>query len=62
MNKFSSLLVFLLITLGTQAQNFKYGKVSKAEVEEVSHPVDKDADAAVLFREQKTHIEILRDF
>lgn len=62
MNKFRMMLVLLLITIGTQAQNFKYGKVSRTEVEGTSHPVDKDADAAVLFREQKTYIEILRDF
>lgn len=62
MKKFSALLLFFLFALGTQAQNFKYGKVSKDEVMETSHPDDKDANAAVLLREQKTYFEILRNF
>ena len=36
------------------AQNYKFGKVSKEELEEKFHPLDSTADAAYLYRERKT--------
>ncbi|MEM5565956.1 DUF3858 domain-containing protein [Psychroserpens sp. AS72] len=42
----------LLITLNIQAQNFKFGKVSKEELAEKAHPKDPTANAAVLFKRE----------
>ncbi|AUC75307.1 DUF3857 domain-containing protein [Olleya sp. Bg11-27] len=41
----------LTITL-SNAQDFEFGKVSKEELQETSHPIEKDANAAVLYRSQ----------
>lgn len=41
-----------------QAQNYKYGKVSEEEVLEKEHPLEKEADAAVLFRDYKVSYEV----
>ena len=62
MNRISIVFAFLVMSFCTQAQNFQYGKVSKAEVLETSHPIDQEADAAVLLRSRKTSFEILNDF
>ena len=62
MKRFSILLAFLILSLGAQAQKFKYGKVSKEEVLETSHPLDKDADAAILFKSRKTTFEFQDGF
>ena len=44
-------LIALLLIGGTaQAQNYKFGKVSKEEVQETAHPTNKDADAAILYK------------
>ncbi|GAB2766232.1 transglutaminase domain-containing protein [Salinimicrobium soli] len=53
---YSAFFLFVFIA-GVQAQDYKFGKVSKEEVLEESHPLDKDADAAILYREQKTWYE-----
>jgi len=37
------------------AQNYKFGKVSKTELQEKEHPIDKEANASVLYRSQKVH-------
>ena len=39
------------------AQDFKFGKVSKEELEEQAHPKDPDANAAILYKEQYSHID-----
>tara|TARA_R100000935_G_scaffold19234_1_gene36909 strand:+ start:3927 stop:5009 length:1083 start_codon:yes stop_codon:yes gene_type:complete len=46
-------LVFVVLLLGAtmNAQNFKFGKVSKEEVESKAHPLNSDANVAVLYRE-----------
>ena len=45
----------LLIAVFAQAQDFKFGKVSKAELEEKAHPILAEANAAVLFKKQYTN-------
>mgnify|MGYP001169201880 FL=1 len=51
-------LIALLLIGGTaQAQNYKFGKVSKEEVQETAHPTNKDADAAILYKKQYTFYE-----
>ncbi len=56
-----SLSLFLLFSLGifslVQAQNFKFGKVSKEELQQKEHPVDPSANAAVLYRETKSEFQ-----
>ncbi|MCL6219901.1 DUF3857 domain-containing protein [Zunongwangia pacifica] len=48
-------LIALLLLAGTvQAQNYKFGKVSKEEVQETEHPTNKEADAAILYKKQST--------
>ena len=39
------------------SQDFRFGKVSKEELLEKQHPTDSTADAAILYREMKTHFE-----
>ena len=53
-----TLLVLASFSNQTHAQNFKFGKVSEEEVLEKVHPIDKEANAAVLYREQKTYYEV----
>lgn len=48
---------FLLAFVFTNAQDFKFGKVSEEEVHETAHPVDKDANAAVLYRKVSTYYQ-----
>ena len=44
-----------LITISISSQEIKFGKVSKAELEEKFYPLDSTADAAYLFLERKTY-------
>lgn len=50
-------LILALLNTGIQAQDFRFGKVSKEEALEKAHPVDKDANAAVLYRSVNTYYE-----
>jgi len=45
----------LTITFFTNAQerNFKFGKVSKEEVSQKEHPLEKDAEAAILYKNER---------
>lgn len=48
--------ILLVITsTGFFAQDFKFGKVSKAELEEKFHPTDSTANAAYLYKFRKTY-------
>lgn len=58
MRKIYTLLSVLFIFCGAEAQDYKFGKVSKEEVLEQAHPKDPEANAAVLFREHKTYYEL----
>ena len=48
------LIILLLLTsvTTTQAQNFNFGKVSKEELEETQHPLEPEANAAVLYKSE----------
>jgi len=52
-------LAFLLIVFVTSinAQNYNYGKVSKEEVLESTHPTNPEANAAILFKSSKTYYD-----
>jgi hypothetical protein len=49
--------VVLLIALSLQAQNFKFGKVSKYELAEKVHPKDPTANAALLFKRESVRFD-----
>lgn len=51
------LIFCFLFSFGLQAQNYKFGKVSKEEVLEKEHKIDKEANAAILYKEQKVYYE-----
>ena len=57
MKRIALFLLLLTAIGGLQAQTFRYGKVSKDEVLEKVHPLDKEANAAVLFREYSVSYE-----
>jgi hypothetical protein len=44
-----------LIQVTLFAQDYKFGKVSKAELEETFYPLDATADAAYLYRSRRTY-------
>ena len=58
MQKFYFLAAFLLLGMGAGAQDFRFGKVSLEEVKEEVHPLEKEADAAILFRSHEVHYEL----
>ena len=45
----------------SNAQNYKFGKVSKEEILQKEHPKDPTADAAILYRETKTEFQYTQD-
>ena len=58
---FTKKLIILLlccITFFSQAQDFRLGKVSKAELEENFHPADTSAVAAILYKKGNTRFEL----
>lgn len=54
------ILLALSLSISLQAQDFDFGKVSKAELQETEHPLDKDADAAILYKEEKSKFGYLQ--
>ena len=50
-------LFLCLISFFASAQNYKFGKVSKAELEEQFYPKDSSANAAVLFKDRRTYFQ-----
>lgn len=55
MIKYYTLFFMLFGASFLQAQDFKFKKVSKEEVMEKEHPLDKDANAAVLYKSRNTY-------
>jgi hypothetical protein len=56
--RFLILLLFCSVTtMGLMAQEVKFGKVSKEELEQKFYPQDSTADAAVLYRKYKVYYE-----
>lgn len=58
MKNFTLIFLFIASSFQLQAQDFRFGKVSEAEVQEESHPIDKEADAAVLYKERSIYYEL----
>ena len=55
MNKTVTIIVLLMAIQFTQAQDYKFGKVSMEELQETANPQDSEADATVLYRSQKVN-------
>lgn len=55
------LLLLLVACSAVQAQDFRFGKVSKEELQEEAHPLDPEADAAVLYRDKFIRYEYYRN-
>lgn len=55
MQKCFFLAAFVLLSFGAGAQDFRFGKVSIDEVKEEFHPLDKEVDAAVLYRSHNVY-------
>ncbi|MGB5944312.1 MAG: DUF3857 domain-containing protein [Leeuwenhoekiella sp.] len=54
------LLLLIIAPVFLSAQNFKYGKVSKDEVMQKEHPLEPDAVASVLYRNQYSFFRFLK--
>ena len=58
----SILFLFLFSSqLSLKAQDYRYGKVSKEELQEKVHPIDSNANAAILYREIKSSFDYSDD-
>lgn len=52
-----TVLMLLYFTIYSQAQDYKFGKVSKEELQEKFNPMDSSANATYLFKERKTFFQ-----
>ena len=59
MKKVLPLLLLLTTQLSILAQDYKFGKVSKEELEEKFYPLDSTADAAYLFKKRRTYYDYI---
>ncbi len=57
MKKILSIIILVLMASRIIAQDFKYGKVSKEELEEKYYPLDSSANAAVLYKNRQTYFD-----
>ncbi|WP_370392321.1 DUF3857 and transglutaminase domain-containing protein [uncultured Winogradskyella sp.] len=62
MKSITSLLIifFLGFSLTSFSQNYKFGKVSKAEVEEALYPLDSNANAAILYKKEYINFDFIK--
>ena len=54
-------ILLIILQQGINAQNFKFGKVSEAEVKEQQHPINPEANAAILYRDYSSHFDYSQD-
>ena len=47
------IILFSVLQFSAQEKNFKFGKVSDAEVRQKEHPIEKDAEAAILYKSER---------
>lgn len=57
MKNLSLLIGLLFVSFSAQAQNYKLGNVSAAELKEVSHKLEPDAPAAILYKKGTTSFD-----
>lgn len=55
--RFYMSLTLVLISISISSQNYELGKVTVQELEEKEHPVEKDAEAAVLYSKGESYID-----
>ncbi|WP_111708838.1 transglutaminase domain-containing protein [Lutibacter citreus] len=55
MKKILLTLITVLTLVSVKGQNYKFGKISKIELEEKVYPLDSSANAAILFKDRKTY-------
>ncbi|MEM8999699.1 MAG: DUF3857 domain-containing protein [Bacteroidota bacterium] len=49
--------LFAVLYITAQENNFKFRKVSKDEVAQVEHPLEKDAEAAILYKKERVYYD-----
>jgi transglutaminase-like putative cysteine protease len=54
-------LLLLFFAMSSFAQNYKFGKVSKEELEEKVHPLDSTAEASYLYSKRRTYYDFTKD-
>jgi len=54
------ILFFCFISFLASGQNYKFGKVSKKELEEQFYPKDSSANAAILFKNRRTYFQYIQ--
>ena len=57
MNRFYIYLFLIFVGTSAHSQNFKFGKVSKEELRAKEHSVNKDANAAILYKKQQVYYD-----
>ena len=60
MKQVITVLAIALFCTTISAQDFKFGKVSKEELEEKVHPLDSSANAAVLYKSEKIKFDYMQ--
>ncbi|MFK7781301.1 hypothetical protein [Psychroserpens sp.] len=55
MKQLITLIIFLSIALSTNAQDYKFGKVSKEELNQKQHHLDSSASAAILYKNENIY-------
>lgn len=61
MNKILTVLVLFFAIQFAQAQDYKFGKVSKAELQETANPQEPEANATVFYRKQHIHFDYVQN-
>ncbi|WP_239023070.1 hypothetical protein [Flavobacterium endoglycinae] len=56
-----TIVIFFLIGIKANSQNYELGKVTIAELQEKVHPIDSSASAAILFKKGRTFFTYSRD-
>lgn len=59
--RINSFIVFVFASIMLSAQNYDFGKVSKAELEEKFYPTDSSASAAYLYKNRHTYFQYTQD-
>jgi len=60
MKNIFSIIILILIVNSVIAQDFKFGKVSKEELEEKVYPLDSSANAVFLYKERSTNFKYVQ--
>ena len=61
MKKILITIVILFTVNSINSQNYKFGKVSKEELEEKFHPLDSSANATILYKNRQTYFQYVQN-